>query len=135
MKRTVKQTTQQTVTKVNKSNLEQLMSLWIKEGKNGKYLTGKVGMDADGFKVVGFYNGQKKNPKEPDIRIYESYDKGHAKEVLISLWGNTSKSGKLYFTGLDNENNRVVAFVEEKPEKNRPNIRIYLSVNEDSRAA
>ena len=47
--------------------LEDFCALWEQKSKNGlEYLTGK---DADGNKLVAFYNDTKKNPKEPDIRV------------------------------------------------------------------
>ena len=59
--------------KVNKKEdkkLEDLCALWEQKSKNGlEYLTGK---DAEGNKIVAFYNESKKNPKEPDIRVYYS---------------------------------------------------------------
>lgn len=44
----------------------EILALWEKKGNNGTFYTGKIG-NAD---VVAFKNTQKKNEKEPDLRIY-----------------------------------------------------------------
>lgn len=57
----------------DKKKLEDFCALWEQKSERGlEYLTGK---DADGNKLVAFYNESKKNPKEPDIRVYYSNDK------------------------------------------------------------
>ena len=59
--------------KKEERRLEDFCALWEQKSKNGlEYLTGK---DADGNKIVAFYNESKKNPNEPDIRVYYSNDK------------------------------------------------------------
>lgn len=56
--------------------LEDFCALWEQESKNGKsYLSG---IDAEGNRLVAFYNDNKKNPKEPDIRVYYSDDEEDA---------------------------------------------------------
>ena len=57
-------------TKKDNKKLEDFCALWEQESKNGNtYLSGK---DRDGNRLVAFYNDNKKNPKEPDIRVYYS---------------------------------------------------------------
>ena len=76
---------------VKKEGLKGCITLWIQKGKNGKeYLSGTA---YDGTKVVGFYNSNKENPKEPDIRVYVDTE-GKKTETLVSLWENISKNEK-----------------------------------------
>ena len=52
----------------NEEKLEQLASLWYAKSKKGSdYMTG---VDEDKNRLVAFFNDNKKNPNEPDIRIY-----------------------------------------------------------------
>ncbi len=48
--------------------------LWSKKSKDGKtdYFSGNVEIDGKKTMIVAFYNGNKKNPNEPDYRILES---------------------------------------------------------------
>ena len=118
---------------VKDSNLKELMSLWLHESANGtKYLTGTADDVTGKFKVVGFFNTNKKNENEPDIRVYEEVEKGSVlKEVLVSLWKHTSKGGVDYMTGKDNEDNKVVAFYGKENEEKRPYVRIYTQGEEE----
>lgn len=48
---------------------DELGGLWEREGKNGRYLTGKIG----GQDVVVFWNSKKQQgEKTPDWRVYKS---------------------------------------------------------------
>lgn len=59
--------------KTKKTNYTEIMSLWESESKNGlEYLTG---VTKDGKRVVAFWNEEKKNDKEPDLRVYYSLEK------------------------------------------------------------
>lgn len=76
--------------------LTPVLTMWIYKGKNGvKYLSGKTD---DNVKLKGFFNGKKKNPKEPDIRIYRQSLGILEKDEFISLWVKESKSGKQYLS-------------------------------------
>lgn len=90
--------TTQKATGKKEFNLTPALTMWIYKSKNGvKYLSGKT---EEGTKLKGFFNGKKKNPKEPDIRIYKQIDKGVLeKEEFISLWVKVSKGGKKYLSG------------------------------------
>ena len=124
-------------TKTNKevkdSNLKELMSLWLHESKSGsKYLTGTAQDPTGKFKVVGFFNNSKRDEKDPSVRIYEEVENGsELKEVLVTLWEHTSKSGNAYLTGKDNEDNNVVGFYGKENEEKRPYIRIYTQEEEE----
>ena len=104
--------------------MEQAFAMWRKTSKAGKpYFTGKT---KDAY-LVGFYNGKKQNPKEPDIRIYEQDKDGNtSKEEYVSLWCNVSKNGKKYLSGKIGEK-RVVGFINEKADGNRPYFSVYYS--------
>ena len=82
-----KQTTQTT--------LKEAFAVWRKSSKDGKthYFTGKG--------IVGFYNSKKENPKEPDIRFYNTDQEGKAKydSEFCSVWVNQSKNDKTYLSG------------------------------------
>ena len=91
--------------------MEQVFALWKQTSKGGnEYFTGSDGKT----KLVAFYNGKKKNPKEPDLRVYAVDKDGKAEEKeLVSLWCNVSKSGKKFLTG-KLEDKRLVGFINEK---------------------
>ncbi len=105
-------TTQKTTASKKEFNLTPVFTMWIYKGKNGgQYLSGKT---EDGRKLKGFFNGKKKNPKEPDIRIYKQLDKGVLeKEEFISLWVKDSKAGKKFVSGKLGEK-WVVGFFNSK---------------------
>lgn len=107
-------------------NLTEAFVLWLNTSKNGvEYLSGYLA-DKGEVKIVGYFNARKKNPKEPDIRIYEIEADGSQGLELCSLWENIGKNEKRYLTGMTNDKERLVAFynnIEENP--NRPYIRAY----------
>ena len=105
--------------------MEQVFAMWKQKSKSGQeYFTGKA---FGKKKLVGFYNGKKKNPKEPDIRIYGVDKEGKAdKEEFISLWVNVSKNGKKYLTGKLNDK-KVVGFINEKGNEKAPYFSCYYS--------
>ena len=96
-------TTQKTTAGKKEFNLTPVLTMWIYKGKNGvKYLSGKTDVpEGDtSVKLKGFFNGKKKNPKEPDIRIYKQLEKGVLeKDEFISLWVKVSKGDKKYLSG------------------------------------
>ena len=114
--------TQNTATQKKEFTMVQAFALWQREAKSGrKYFSGK---DENGNNLVGFYNTKKKNPKEPDLRIYLQDDE-HKGEVYVSMWMNVSKGGNKYLSGKMGDN-RIVGFVNEKGGK-RPYIAAYYS--------
>lgn len=108
-------------------NLKEVFTMWLKKNDKGnQYLSGKT---PDGLRLVGFFNGKKKNPKEPDVRIYELNAEGKMSEKeLISLWVNVSKNNKKYLSGKIGEC-RVVGFINSAAEPNgkRPYFSVYES--------
>lgn len=107
--------------------MKEVFTLWLnKNNKGTQYLTGKT---PDGLRLVGFFNGKKKNPKEPDVRIYQTDDKGNiVNDVEVALWVNISKNDKKYLSGKI-EDMRVVGFINSKSEPNSkiPYITVYES--------
>ena len=99
--------------------------IWKNESKNGvEYLSGKTSDDK--VKLVGYFNARKKNPKEPDIRIYDVDSDGSQGIEVCSLWENISKNEKRYLTGSTNDKEKLIAFyndLEENP--TRPYIKAY----------
>lgn len=113
-------------------NLERLLTLWIYKGKGAKYLSG---VTEEGDKLTGFFNKEKKNPKEPDIKLYIRDDEGNiSKDVYLSLWCNATDSGKKYLSGKFDNGDRVVGFFNAKAEVNGiiPYINVYLSDDENN---
>lgn len=108
--------------------LERAMVFWIKASKEGsrKYLSGKT---EAGVNLVGFFNLEKQNPKEPDIKCYVSGEnKELSKEAYISLWCNASDAGKKYVSGSLN-GKRVIGFFNSKAQVNGkiPYLNVYFS--------
>lgn len=113
----------------NKSNLEEVLALWENKKENTTYYTGKTAGE-NAIRVVAFINSNKKNPNQPDINIYEQVEKGKEKPQVAQLWQNKSKSGKLYYSGTDNENKKIVGFINENTQNGKyPTIRVYYSDN------
>jgi len=106
-------------------NLKESFVLWKNTSKEGKaYFTGQ---DSEKHKLTGFYNTNKKNPKEPDLRVIDKEDKEFA-----SLWCNVDKKEKKYLSGaLKTDGKRIVGFFAKEENEKRPFIRVYLS--EDKR--
>ena len=87
-----------------------LLTMWIQKSKDGskQYLSG---VDASGKRYIGFINGKKKNPKEPDIRIYTQED--DKLQEFTGFWVNVSKNGKKYLSG-KMFGERIVGFINSK---------------------
>ena len=117
----------QTTKSTKKSDLEEAFALWENKKGNTTYYTGKTSGE-DPVRIVAFINDAKKNPKEPDIRVYEQVDKGQKKPDLASLWAGKSKAGKEYFSGTTNDNEKLVAFINDDTQDGKyPAIRVYFS--------
>lgn len=109
-------------------SLKEAFVLWKHESKSKiDYLTGYV-IDPGGVsdeKIVGFFNTNKKNAKEPDVRIYYVEDDGKRGEQVCSLWDNVSKNGNQYLTGSTDENEKITAFYNNSNNNKQPYIRGY----------
>lgn len=112
-------------------NLERFLVLWRKKSANGNvYFSGKTEV---GEKVTGFYNKDKQNPKEPDIRLYFTNTEGKLeKEPFLSLWCNATTNDKKYLSGkIDGK--RLVGFINEKVKVGdmKPYINVYFSDDQE----
>lgn len=118
-----------TSTNNTRANLEEAFALWETKKGDTVYMTGKTAGDKP-VRLVAFINEEKKNPKQPDIQVYIQADKGVKKTQVASLWMNTSKAGKEYFSGQDNENKKLVGFVNDDTQGGKyPSLRVYFSEN------
>lgn len=127
-------TAKKTTAKATKKefNLQQAFTLWIYKGKNGgKYLSGTT-EDRD-TKLTAFFNNEKQNPKEPDIRVYIRDDAGNlSKEEYCSLWCNVSEATEKKYLSGKIDDVRVVGFFNSKAKigENIPYINVYFSEDE-----
>lgn len=115
-----------------KFDLTEAFVLWKNKSKKGeKYLSGYTALDEkeNSVKLVGFYNTNKKNPKEPDIRIYDIDSEGNQGNEVCSLWENISKNENRYLTGTTNDNEKIIAFYTKEVINDRPDIKAYYKQN------
>ena len=117
--------------------LQPIFSLWRRKSKDGKktYFSGKT---TAGEYVVGFYNTKRKNPKEPDLRVYfqtDNTESGFIPGVSFSIWHNANdKTGKEYFSGVyQNEQNKngvesykIVGFKSKSKNEKAPELNFYI---------
>lgn len=126
------ETTAKTEEKKEEKKLVECFSLWKHESKNGFYLTGKI--VGDSTKLVGFMQNDKTNEKAPDLIVYMQTEKG-AKltkdDKVASLWLQTSKNKKEYFSGLTNENEKLVGFITDGKNEKAPFITVYYKETEE----
>ena len=116
--------------KTPKSTLKEAFALWENKKGDNVYYTGKTS-EEDSIRLVAFINKDKKNPKQPDLQVYEQVEKGKEKPQVASLWQNESKAGKVYYSGTSNENEKLVAFINEDTQGGKyPSIRVYYSNDE-----
>ena len=119
-----KDNTMQTTKSTPNTNfdLKEAFALWEKKKGDKVYYTGKTAGD-EPINIVAFVNVDKKSEKQPDINIYESGDK---KPELVTLWKNTSKAGKTYYSGYTNDKERIIAFINGETQDGKyPSIRAY----------
>lgn len=108
-------------------NLDEAFVLWRNEAKSGiHYLSGFVSEKLGKTGLVGYFNTNKNNPKEPDVRVYElDKDRKQGKEVA-ALWETLSKQNVRYLTGLTDEKEKLIGFYGKENEEKRPYIRVYF---------
>lgn len=118
------------IMKEGEFNLKESFVLWKSKAKSGEdYLTGYTKLDEkeEKIKLVGFYNTNKKNPKEPDIRVYSKDKEGKKDKEVCDLWETVGKNEKRYLTGSTDDKEKIIAFYTDKQneESTRPYIRAY----------
>ena len=108
-------------------SLQEAFVLWkVKSKSDIDYLSGNLKINENDYiKVIGYFNGEKKNPNEPDIRVYSLDLEGNQDKEICSLWEHISHKGKRYLTGISDEQEKVVAFYNEDVENKKPYIRCY----------
>lgn len=117
-------TTNTTEVKEAKEFAKPIILLWKEKGKKGtSFLKSKY--------YTGFYNTRKKNPNEPDVRIYKNLAEGGiSQEEYASLWCNVSeKTGNKYLGGhlTDDKAVKLIGFIKkEKKNEKQPDVEIYL---------
>ena len=108
-----------------KKKLQGVFALWKCNSYNGKtYFSGKT---EDGMNLIGFYNKDKKNLKEPDLRVYIKDDEGNlSAEEFVSLWVNATKRGKKLLSGrLDGK--KLIGFINAGADEKHPYISVYFA--------
>ena len=115
-------------TETNRKELTDALVLWVHESKAGKeYLSGFTGESTGKNKIVGYFNTMKKNPKEPDIRIFTLDGEGNQDKEIADLWENESKSNTRYLSGSSDEKEKLVGFYGDKKDTKKPYIRVYFN--------
>lgn len=106
--------TNQATQKEDVKKMDFAFCLYRKTSKAGNhYFTGNG--------LIGFYNEEKKNPKEPDLRISRIEPlTGGAKEDFASLWVQVSKDGQTtYLTGKVYDQ-RIIGFISKQDTTDQP---------------
>lgn len=109
-------------------DMKECFVLWKSKAKSGlDYLTGKT---PEGIKLVAYYNSNKKNPNEPDVRVYALNEDGKIEEKpAASVWENIGKNEKRYLSGTTNENEKIVGWYSKVEDEKKPYIRVYYKEN------
>ena len=125
MKSTIKENN--VVKEVNE--LTEAFVLWKNTSRAGnEYLEGFTSDKLGKVNLVGYFNTNKKNAKEPDIRIYTLDSENKQDKEIADLWENISHNEKRYLTGTTDEKERLVGFYNnDKDHQDRPYIRTYFN--------
>ena len=111
------------VEKKEETNLEEAFVMWKHKAKSGvDYLTGNT---KDKIRLMGFFNKSKKNPKEPDVRIYTIDEEGKQGDEVCALWEVESKNGHKYLSGNSDEDFIVAFYNDVEAEDLHPYLRAY----------
>lgn len=109
----MKNTVNETKSNNERKEMIEAFALWLHDSKSGKeYLSGFTSKDLGKARLVGYFNSMKKNPKEPDIRVYTLNEEGKQDKEIASLWQNESKNKKLYLSGSSDEKEKLVRFLQ-----------------------
>ena len=123
----MKKTVAETKEEKREFTLDEAFILWRNESKNNvNYLSGFTSEKLGKAKLIGYFNTMKKNPKEPDIRIYDLDKDGKQNKEVADLWETVSPKEKRYLTGSTDEKEKLVAFYGDEHQEKRPYIRAYF---------
>jgi hypothetical protein len=119
-----KTNTKTNTVKEGEKKLKNAFALWKQKSKDGKktYFSGKSNT---GINIRAFYNLNKQNPKEPDLRVYAVEENKLSKDEIASLWCNVSKKETKYFTGTY-DGCKVVGFLKAGDNEKAPDIAVYF---------
>ena len=118
-----------TSTTKENTKLNESFALWKNTKGDMVYYTGKTAT-ATPVRLVAFVNTKKKSENQPDINVYEQVEKDQEKPQVATLWLNKSKAGKEYYSGIDNEGQKLVGFINQYTQDGKyPAIRVYFSDN------
>lgn len=108
-------------------NLKEAFVLWRNKAQSGNYyLSGFASEECGSQKLVGYFVSNKKNPKEPDVRVYTLDAEGNQDKEVASIWENISKNDVRYLTGVTDDKEKLVCFYGKENEEKRPYIRAYF---------
>ena len=125
MKTTIKKV--ENIEKEEENKMRDLGILWEHKAESDViYLSGNLSEELHYKKILAFYNNSKKNEKEPDVRVYLLDDDGKKDHEIVSLWKQVSKQGAEYYSGLTDEKENIVAFINTSDDIKQPKIRIYF---------
>ena len=115
-------------TKKGANEITEAFALWLHKSKaDNEYLSGLTTPENGNVRLVGYFNTNKKNPKEPDIRVYSLNGEGNQDIEVADLWENVSKQDTRYLSGTTNDKEKLVGFYGDKKEEKRPYIRVYFN--------
>lgn len=124
MKKTVAETKE---TERKETNLVEAFILWKNVSKNNiNYLSGHTSEKLGNVKLIGYFNTNKKNPKEPDIRVYVLDNENKQGKEVADLWESISPKETRYLTGTTDEKENLVAFYGDEHQEKRPYVRAYF---------
>ena len=128
MKTSTKEIKEKKKVEREETKLTEAFALWVHDSKTGtKYLSGILNDKLGSGKVVGFYNSNKKNPKEPDIRVYSIDSEGNQDKEIADLWDSLSKNENEYLTGISDEKERLIGFYGNGGKSGKePFIKVYF---------
>lgn len=111
--------------KANKKDLRECIVLWEKNKNGLKFYSGKTVGDFV-KNVVAFITKDKKEKKQPDLNIYLSAENKDESICIVTLWLHESKNGKKYYSGYDNDKEKLIAFFNHNTQNGKyPSIRVY----------
>ena len=125
MRKTISKEEVKVNTKEERKPLTEAFALWLRKSKAGQdYLSGLTADEIGKDSLVAYFNSNKKNPKEPDVRVYLVNAEGKQDKEVASLWENISKNEKRYLTGISDDKEKLIGFYGDKADTKHPYIRV-----------